>query len=86
MIKIKEHPGYIGVFTTHQDRLAKFPNGLRVIKIKMERGDANPIGTKGTVLGSIVHPDAGTGYFVEWDSMPKMAVFVVEWKIEKLEV
>ena len=76
-----EHPGYTGCFTRDRYPLAKFDNGQRVVKVKEEDGDTHPVGSCATVLGSIGHPDIGVGYFVEWDDLPRVAVFVVEWKL-----
>jgi hypothetical protein len=50
-----------------------------------EGGDETPLGTSGTVLGSV--KAEGTmfcGYFVEWDNRPRYVTFVVEWKISDL--
>jgi hypothetical protein len=87
-----ERDGYLGVFTRDSEPGA-IPNGARIVKVKSEVGDANPVGTLGTVLGSIRAP-AEVGrrfpgvvyfYFVEWDSMPRMAVGVFNTKIEPCE-
>jgi hypothetical protein len=67
-------------FTTNQAPGA-LPNGTEIIKIKSEPRDANPVGTRGKVLGSMSHPDVGLGYFVEWTHMRGVPVFVVDWKI-----
>lgn len=75
---------WIGAFTREQAPNAKFANGTRIRKAKQEAGDATPLGTKGTVLGSISHPDVRNGavlYFIEWDNRPKTAVGVIEWKL-----
>lgn len=74
------HPGYVGVFTRGEAPGA-YPNGSRIKKVWGEPGDANPLGTEGTVLGSVYHPDHGYAYFVEWDTRPKWAVGVTERKI-----
>lgn len=82
-IVIGEHPGYIGMFTVHQMAQA-IPNGSRVRKTRSEPNDGNPDGTLGTVLGSMSHPEVMDGtifYFIEWDTMPKIACGVMEWKI-----
>jgi len=75
------HPGYAGIFTRDQCPFAKYPNGTRIKKILSEPGDGNSVGTFGTVLGSIGHPDVGVGYFVEWDTFPRYAVWVSEGKL-----
>lgn len=53
-----------------------WPNGTRVQKVQTtDRGDLHPNGAFGTVRGSI---GAGglIGYFVEWDDLPGLPVFV----------
>lgn len=80
---------YIGnaVFTRQQAEGA-IPNGSRIVKSKMEDDDAHKIGDKGTVIGSISHPEVLNGmigYFVEWDDMPGVPVGVVGWKISRDE-
>jgi hypothetical protein len=80
---IEHHPGWTGAFTRHE-ALGAIRNQARVVKIVSEEGDATPLGTLGTVLGS-VHvdgPGLGFAYFVEWDTKPKCARFVIAWKIE----
>jgi hypothetical protein len=75
-------PGWLGTFTREQYPGA-IPNGSRVVKIAMDEKDANPLGTLATVLGSMGHPSMEEpGYFVEWDTMPRVAVFVAPWKIK----
>ncbi|WP_028164140.1 hypothetical protein [Bradyrhizobium elkanii] len=68
------------IFSTKQAPGA-LPNGTQIVKVESEPRDANPIGTRGKVLGSISHPDVGLGYFVEWSHLPGVPVFVVDWKI-----
>jgi hypothetical protein len=83
-------PGYIGVFTRGTAPGA-IPNGARIVKVKTEPGDYNPIGALGTVLGSMrppaevrrLFPDVLYFYFVEWDAMPGTAVGVMSTKIDK---
>jgi hypothetical protein len=70
------------MFTTEQAEGA-WPTGTHVIKIKAEPGDKHPVGATATVLGSIGAPGVGLGYFVEWDALPRHAVFVVAWKLAK---
>jgi hypothetical protein len=81
MTEPREHDGYFGVFTRDQSPLAKYSNGARIVKVRTEPRDGNPLGATGTVLGSIGHPEVGVGYFVEWDRMPRCAVFVADWKL-----
>lgn len=57
------------------------PNGQRIIKVKSEDGDANPVGTRGRVLGSLYDPELGYGYFVEWETFPGLPVLVKAFKI-----
>jgi hypothetical protein len=77
----RQHEGYIGYFTRDQAEGA-IPNGSRVVKVWGEPGDGHPIGATATVLGSLGDPSFPEyGYFVEWDSHPRMAVFVRGKKI-----
>lgn len=80
MTVIEEHAGWEGAFTTDQAEHA-LPNGSRVEKAAGEPGDAHPIGSLATVLGSVSHPSVGMAYFVEWDDMPRHAVGVSAWKL-----
>jgi hypothetical protein len=81
---LHEEPGWTGVFTRNEAP-GCYPNTTRVVKVQMEAGDANPLGTTGTVLGSLSHPAMGTAYFVEWDTMPRVAVAVMAWKLARQE-
>lgn len=76
----QEKPGWIGCFTTTSAPGA-IPSTSRIVKAKDEPGDATPLGTGGTVLGSMLHPEKGICYFIEWDDKPKCAVAVIAWKI-----
>jgi hypothetical protein len=82
--------GYIGMFTRDQAEGA-IPNGARIVKSFTEEHDANPVGTLGTVLGSIEAPPGVTGYpdkffyFVEWDPSPRLAVGVRAAKIAEVK-
>jgi hypothetical protein len=78
------HAGYIGVFTT-DEAPGCWKNGTRVVKATFERGDGTPLGTMGTVLGSMFTHEAGgiTTYFIEWDDKPKYAVCVEAQKLKK---
>ncbi|MCK1670337.1 hypothetical protein [Bradyrhizobium sp. 150] len=67
------------VFTTDQAPGA-IPNGTPIVKVFSEERDANPVGTTGVVLGSMSDGER-TGYFVEWQTMPGVPVFVAEFKI-----
>jgi hypothetical protein len=79
---IRDFPGWHGAFTDEQAPEARFKNGARVEKDVCEAGDATPVGTMGTVLGSVYVPGSGTAYFIEWDNRPRWAVFVVEVKLK----
>jgi hypothetical protein len=81
----REEPGWTGAFTRQQAPGALFANTSRIKKDKGEPGDTTPVGTEGTVLGSYYLPERGFGYFVEWDDKPRVAVFVVGWKLAKAE-
>jgi hypothetical protein len=84
-MELREHPGYLGLFTRHQMADA-IPNGTRVVKVRTDAGDAHPLGSLATVLGSMGHPKVGNGYFVEWDARPRWAVFVAGDKIAPAKV
>lgn len=83
-IGLKSEPGWLGVFT-RESYAGAFPNGTRVQKTESKSGDENPNGTVGKVLGSICFPeyDPTIGYFVEWETSPKKAVFVIGSRIER---
>lgn len=82
VLGITTHRGYTGAFTRQQAGKALYPNGARVAKSAEDAGgDLTPLGTVGTVLGSIYDPGQGVAYFIEWDGKPKTAVFCVEWKL-----
>lgn len=80
---IDHEPGWIGGFTRRQEP-GMLANGTRIVKIREDKaGDLTPLGTRGTVLGSIRPPGMTLGgYFVEWDGRPHCATFMIEWKIE----
>ena len=82
MCGIGYHDGYRSAFTREQVPGAIL-NGTRIVKVKCEEGDTRLLGVKGAILGSVNHPPEGIGYFVEWDDAPKLAVFVIAWKIER---
>ncbi|MGY2987750.1 hypothetical protein [Bradyrhizobium sp. USDA 4508] len=69
-------------FTTNQ-ALGAIPNGTEIVKVAADKGDTNPIGVRGKVLGSMSAPNVGIGYFVEWSHMPGVPVFVTDWKIQR---
>jgi hypothetical protein len=83
----RQWPGYLGAFSRNQAPGA-IPNGTRVAKVWCEAGDLEPIGTQGAVLGSLpvaaelpAHGDVRFCYWVEWDSRPRCAVFLIDKKI-----
>jgi glutamine amidotransferase PdxT len=74
--------GWRGAFTRAQAPNARFANGSRIVKALCELDDTTPLGTRGTVLGSIYHPElARPAYFVEWDNAKRTARFIAEWKL-----
>lgn len=91
-MRLGEEDGWVGVFTRDQVEGA-IPNGTRIVKARRESGDATTIGTQGTVLGSIDAASLGQQapdgtpvtyvYFVEFDSRPRVAVGIMDWKIER---
>lgn len=83
---IRYHEGYASPFTREQSPLARYRNGARVRKAKVDRAGRHgehPIGSLGTVLGSIGRADIGVAYFVEWDESPGAPTVVYEGKIER---
>lgn len=77
-------PGWLGIITRHEAKGA-YPNGTRVEKVDEDPGDTRPLGSLGTVLGSLRADPIGTAYFVEWDSAPRHSVLVTAWKIARHE-
>lgn len=62
-----------------------WPNGTRVRKVGSSAGDSHRDGDLATVRGS-VGPALGTsGYFVEWDDLPTVPVFVAGTRIAKVD-
>lgn len=63
------------------------------MKAREEKGDSTPLGTGGTVLGSVDgstlgerNPDGDIihyAYFVEWDDKPRVAAGLTDWKIRQ---
>jgi hypothetical protein len=82
LFNIGKEPGWVGVLTRGEAPGA-IKNGTTIVKIMEERGDFKPVGTRGTVLGSIRHSKVGIGYFIEWEEHQKVAVFVAEKKIAR---
>lgn len=79
-VVVRAHIGWSGQFTTAQADGA-MPSGTRIRKVNGKIGDAQRNGATGRVLGSLANSRIGIGYFVEWDAMPQMAVFIVAGQI-----
>lgn len=71
--------------------IGAMPNGTRVKKVAHYRGrnpelwpTEIPIGTLGTITGSIQHPvKSSIGYFVRWDTYRHLEAFATELMIER---
>lgn len=88
-----------GVVYVDDEAPGAMPNGTRIVKLRIyDAVEAHPIGTPGTVLGSIPLPeevtkeladrgvpDARFSYFVEWDPLPGYPVAVVGPKIGRMQ-
>jgi hypothetical protein len=70
---------------TRDEAPGAMKNGTRVRKVVSESGDAHPLGSLATVLGSLHHPTLGYAYFVEWDDRPRTATAVVGAKIDRAD-
>jgi hypothetical protein len=54
-----------------------------VVKIHGEACDVHPVGTTGTVRGSVCHPETSEiAYMIEWDH--RVHGFIIAKKIERL--
>lgn len=82
-MELKPHPGYANPFCSDEYPGA-YPNGTRIYKRWSEVGEETPTNTRGKVLGSIGYETLGIGYWVEWDSLPGYAIFVMEKKVGKV--
>jgi hypothetical protein len=76
-------------FTTEHAEGA-LPNGTRVEKTRSKPGDTHTDGAKATVLGSMgpieFEGDARVfGYFVTWDELPGVPVFIAGTRVRKLK-
>lgn len=81
---IRRHSGWIGAFTRSRAQGSRFGSGDRIRKVKSEPEDATPLGTTGTVLGSVRVPEhPHCAYFVEWDTRKREAVLVIDWKLDE---
>jgi len=69
-------PRPLATFTT-DEAMGAWPNGTRIRKEVFTDGDAHGIGELGTVVGSIGPLEGHYGYFIRWDDMPHVPVFVV---------
>lgn len=72
-------------FTTNEAEGA-IRNGTRVVKVGREAGDSHDDGAPARVIGSLGPiPFRGMtevyGYWVEWDDMPEVPVFIVGHRI-----
>ncbi|WP_028165983.1 hypothetical protein [Bradyrhizobium elkanii] len=79
----KQTPFGVAHYTTDQAESA-IANGTPIVKVLSEKGDKNPVGSKGVVIGSILDGRDIVGYFVEWESTPDVPVFVADQKIARL--
>ncbi len=67
------------------------PNGTIVTKVNSLPTDAHPDGTPALIIGSVGpvdlpdFPGVKYGYFVVWDDMPSVPVFIAGNRIEKVE-
>ena len=78
---IREHEGWEGMFSDKQAQGA-WPNGSKIVKTVFREGDLTPMGTVGTVLGSIAsQSENGFLYFIEWENKLKWAVGTSDDKI-----
>lgn len=62
------------------------PRGARVIKINSQPDDAHGDGALAHVA-DILGPDAigGFGYFVRWDDIPEVPVFIAGSRLRRLD-
>lgn len=75
--------GRIGPATDNQVEGA-LKNGIRIEKINSERNDNVSNGSLGTVIGSVINPNTKEiGYFVVWDYLIIVNVFVIAYKIRE---
>lgn len=79
---VRAHIGWEGQFTDDQ-AVGAYPNGTRIEKIRAEANDTLRNGATGTVIGSL-RGNGILGYFIEWDNMPRMAVFVGSHRVRRV--
>lgn len=60
-----------------QQAAGAMPNGTRVMKVAAEKEDANPLGTLGVVLGSLMAKDK-LMYQVKWDGTDTPTMVLAE--------
>ena len=60
----------------HEQAGGAWLNGSRVKKIGSMPGDAHSDGARGTVRASLGPVRGEYGYFVEWDDVPRIPVFI----------
>jgi hypothetical protein len=74
---------------TTEEAPGAIPNGTRVQKIAGDPTDAHVIGDLATVIGSMGPAELDGvsvyGYFVHWDDMPEVPVFVAGIKIAEVK-
>jgi hypothetical protein len=79
-MNLRSFPGYIGLHS-RDEAPGAIPNGTKVRKVASKPDDIHQDGALATVLGSIHYPKVGFGYYVEWDSHPRIAVFVAGHRV-----
>lgn len=76
----------MSIYHTDKEAFGALPNGTRVVKKNSEPDDAHTDGETGTIRGSIGAAGSADGicygYFVEWDNLPGIPVFIVDTRIE----
>ena len=86
-----------GQRVTYVDAQAQgaIPNGARFVKVAGEPDDTHALGEMGVVIGGVgpIDPDdlslpekirGGYGYWVAWDDMPDIPVFLMSYKIAQI--
>jgi len=68
-----------------------FPRGTRVVKINSEPRDGHQDGSPATVIervGPVRDPLTGhlmMGYFVHWDDLPEVPVFIACHRVRRID-
>jgi hypothetical protein len=83
-MELKVEPGWRGAFT-RAHAAGAIPNGARVVKVLGERGDAQPLGAEGVVLGSFGPINAETraaaaAFVPDWMLAEAEYLYFVEWE------